>query len=40
MDAFAIARVLALEFDISAKFEVRASLGFSTFHIDIVLGPL
>lgn len=36
MDAFAIARVLALEFDISAKFEVRPSLGSSTFQIDIV----
>jgi DNA repair/transcription protein MET18/MMS19 len=31
MLAFAIARVLALEFDISAKFEVRAPLGTSAF---------
>lgn len=31
MLAFAIARVLVLEFDISAKFEVRAPLGSSAF---------
>ncbi len=37
MVAFAIARVLVLEFDTSAKFEVRAPLGPSAFLIDIVL---